>query len=263
MIAAAEIRRQHAADQRHRQGQERQHRQPPAPERGLQEQEDRRAPATIAEEQQAALRRLALRVLAQQLGVVPERERRPSSSCSSTSRDHRRRDRGPSHVGADVDAARELLVLDRRSASARSRTSATSSSRTWPPSACRSAGSRIVGQAVARLGRAPHVHVVGLAVAEDVADLLAGHQRRRGPPDVAGLEAVAAAPRPGRPRPRSAGRRPASSTCAVDDAGDARERARCTSSRLGAAGRRRSWPKMRTTIASLDPVSTSSIRSLR
>ena len=47
------------------------------------------------------------------------------------------------------------------------------------------------GEAVARLGRAPHLHVVGLAVPEDVADLLAGHEGGRRPPDVARLEPVA------------------------------------------------------------------------
>ena len=48
-----------------------------------------------------------------------------------------------------------------------------------------------VVDAVAGRGRAPDLHVVGLAVAEDVADLLTGHDRRRGPPDVARLDAVA------------------------------------------------------------------------
>ena len=38
------------------------------------------------------------------------------------------------------------------------------------------------------------LHVVGLAVAEDVADLLAGHQRGRRAADVAGLERRTAAP---------------------------------------------------------------------
>ena len=48
-----------------------------------------------------------------------------------------------------------------------------------------------VRDVVAGLGGAPHLHVVGLAVPEDVADLLAGHQGGRGPPDVARLQAVA------------------------------------------------------------------------
>src|SRR6185436_1353158 len=47
-----------------------------------------------------------------------------------------------------------------------------------------------VGQAVARLGRAPDVHVVGLAVAEDVTDLFAVHEGGRGSSNVAGLQPV-------------------------------------------------------------------------
>ncbi len=46
-----------------------------------------------------------------------------------------------------------------------------------------------VGQAVPRLGLAPHVHVVGLAVREDVADLLARHPGGRGAAYVSWLHA--------------------------------------------------------------------------
>ena len=46
-------------------------------------------------------------------------------------------------------------------------------------------------EAVAGLGRAPDLHVVGLAVPEDVADLLAGDERGGRAADVARLEPVA------------------------------------------------------------------------
>src|SRR5262249_62413480 len=47
-----------------------------------------------------------------------------------------------------------------------------------------------VGEAVSDRARAPHHDVVGLAGAEDVADLLAGHQGGGVPADVARLEPV-------------------------------------------------------------------------
>ena len=92
-------------------------------------------------------------------------------------------------------------------------TSATSASRTRRP----------VGVSISMLAdrsrlsrglrRAPDLDVVGPAVREDVADLLAGHQGRRRPADVARLEAVALAPRRGSPRPEPAGTSTCSSTC--------------------------------------------------
>ena len=69
-----------------------------------------------------------------------------------------------------------------------------------------------VVDAVARLGHAPDLDVVGLAVAEDVADLLAGHERGRGAADVARLDRRTPWPWPGRRRPRPAARRVCSST---------------------------------------------------
>ena len=93
-------------------------------------------------------------------------------------------------VGADVDPAgrssRSIVVGRRRDA-----TSATSAER--HPRRRRRVDRQVldVGQAVARLPGAPHVHVVGLSAVEDVADLLAGDQRRRRPADVAGLQPVA------------------------------------------------------------------------
>ena len=69
-------------------------------------------------------------------------------------------------------------------------TRATSARRT------RLAGGRVdpqvldLGHAVAGLRGAPDHNVVGLAVAEDVADLLAGDQGGGRSPDVAGFEAV-------------------------------------------------------------------------
>ena len=64
---------QQTADERHRQSHEREDRQPPAAERGLQQQEDPDRGGD-AEEDHVVLRVLALLVLAEQLGVVAERE---------------------------------------------------------------------------------------------------------------------------------------------------------------------------------------------
>src|SRR5207247_8585480 len=47
---------------------------------------------------------------------------------------------------------------------------------------------RDAGHTLARLGLAPHPHVVHFAVPVDVGDLDAGHHGRRHPTDVAGLE---------------------------------------------------------------------------
>src|SRR5262249_29832917 len=45
--------------------------------------------------------------------------------------------------------------------------------------------------AVAGFRRGPHLHVVGAAAEEDVADLLSGHEGRGGTPDIAWLQTVA------------------------------------------------------------------------
>src|SRR6195256_5958474 len=45
--------------------------------------------------------------------------------------------------------------------------------------------------AVAGFQRGPHLHVIGASADEDVADLGSGHQRRRGTPDITRLETVA------------------------------------------------------------------------
>ena len=79
--ATARPGREHAADQRHRQGQEDEHRQPPPPERRLQQEQDR-APGDERRLEQPALRRLPLLVLAEELDVVPaaEVDRWPASA---------------------------------------------------------------------------------------------------------------------------------------------------------------------------------------
>ena len=179
--AAADERRQRPADERHRQRQEGQRREPPAPERGLQEQEDRergaerRRSAGGAAPPAAPCTRPAAR-----------RGSRAGSSISSRPSSISSRDRAevaPAHVGADLDAAREVLALDRVR---RRRDRARRPPR--PAAPARRSGVSIgssldARQAVAGLGRAPHVHVVGPARPEDVADLLArdpGGRRRGG-----------------------------------------------------------------------------------
>ena len=70
------------------------------------------------------------------------------------------------------------------------RTSATSSQLHVPPVGRVDLHLADVAQAVARCRRAAHVHVVGLAVPEDVADLFAREHGRRRPAHVAGFESV-------------------------------------------------------------------------
>ena len=86
ITAADPVRREHAADQRHRQREERE-----APRAGSSRRttiRSRKIPiaAIDREAQQPALRRLALGVLAEQLGVVLERERRPGRAAPRTRR---------------------------------------------------------------------------------------------------------------------------------------------------------------------------------
>ncbi len=96
----------------------------------------------------------------------------------------------PSHFGADVDAPRVVFTIDdvlrRRDAHvghiAQPHVPAVGRVDQQVANAA---------QAVARLRRAPHVHVVGLAVPEDVADFFARQQGRRRPAHVAGFEAIA------------------------------------------------------------------------
>ena len=147
-----------------------------------------------------------------------------SSRRSSTSSTAEARSR-PSTF-APTSIRRDCCVaLDRGSASARCGRRPPRSRRTRPPPGV-SIGSRFdVGHAVARRRDAPDVHVVGLAAVEDVADLLAGEQRRRLAADVARLEAVAAAPCRGPARPRSCGSSSAKSGLRVDHAVDVRRSA--------------------------------------
>ena len=124
----------------------------------------------------------ALGVLAEHLGVVPERELDLPASRASTSRGDRAEVAALARWRRRRCCARAVLVVDVRSASARCATSATSPSRTCPPSGVSISRFSMSSRLCAGLGRAPDADVVGLAVAEDVADLLAGDQggRRRG-----------------------------------------------------------------------------------
>ena len=136
--------------------------------------------ATMRVAEQPLLRRLPLRELAEQLGVVAEREVDRLRAASSTSRHDRtevaaRRRSPPTSIGAR-----------RPRAGWRSGSAATVDARDVAQRHA-SAGRRVDGRLrmSSRLsracGRAPDLHVVGLAVAEDVADLLAGDHGRRGP----------------------------------------------------------------------------------
>ena len=164
-------------------------------------------------------------VLAEDLGVVARARSPPSSSVRSsscrptprsrpsTSAPTSRRRESPSRsmafgLGCEADR-RDVPQPDRAARRA-----------------CRSAGCSIASTLVARLRGAPDDDVVGLAAAEDVADLLAGHQGRGGPADVAGLEPV-----PARPCARSTstwicGTSVEMSTCGSLDAVDAGQDAR-------------------------------------
>ena len=112
------------------------------------------------------------------------------STASSTSSTTEARSR-PVDVGADVDPARLQLALDRRSGSARRARRRPRAGARCPPPGVSIGSFSTSRQAVPRRGDAPDVHVVRLAAAEDVADLLARQQRRGLPADVARLEAVA------------------------------------------------------------------------
>ena len=140
------------------------------------------------EQQQPVLRRLPLLVLAEQLGVVSLRERRRSSSSPGRRRRPRRgRVRGRSRRRRSAATVCSWLT---RSASARPRPSATRRARTLPPVGVSIRRFSMSSRLLPRLGRAPHVDVVRLAGVEDVADLLAGDQRRGGAADVAWLHPV-------------------------------------------------------------------------
>ncbi len=191
MIAVAELDRQHAADERHRQRQEGERRQAPAPEGRLQQQEDPDARRRSPTDEQPLLRGLPLLVLTEDLGVVPERERRRSRARSSTSSRHgaeiasARRWRSTSirrESGLALDHVRGRLRCGRR----RRRRGATCS-----PSGVSIGSSLDARQAVARLGRAPDVDVVGPARRGRCRRPPRSRSGRRRAPDVAGLQAVA------------------------------------------------------------------------
>src|SRR5262249_59307363 len=106
---AGEVRRQYATHQRRRQGQEAEDRHAQVPEGRQQDEEypDRRADR---KEQQAALGGLALGILAQHLGVVPERELNSLQAIIDVGHDSVE---GTSlHVGAHVDATRGVVTIN-------------------------------------------------------------------------------------------------------------------------------------------------------
>ncbi len=118
------------------------------PKDSQQEEEDRRCSGEDAEAEQRLLGGLPLRVLAEHLGVVAEREVDLLERVVSTSlRD--RAEVAPRHVGADVDAPRSRLRVD----DVRGRLDAPrrrpSSSRTCPPSGVSIGSSWMLGEAVA------------------------------------------------------------------------------------------------------------------
>ena len=245
-----------------RQGQERQDRQARAAERGVQQEEDGDRGDDANRNSRSLLRGLPLGVLAEQLGVVL----RAGSRSASSARPRRRRrptPRSRPRTLAPTSMRRDsVLVVDVRSASAATWTSATSPSRTLPPAACRSAGRGCrSGSAAPRArSRRPRRRPCRL---EDVADLLARDQRGRRAADVARLEPV----------PLRRGEVDLDLDLGhvdlqlldvqVDDAVDRRASAASTSVGLGSRGRPDRGPKMRTTIASLEPVRTSLMRSFR
>ena len=159
--AVAERGRQHAADQRQRQASRRT--APPAASCRRRRAGAGRSPiaAAIAKHEQALLGRLPLGVLAEHLGVVPERE---LDVFEPLPRPRRRPSRGRA-------PRRWRSTSIRREASSRLisfgvgtiRTSATSPRRTWPPSGVSISRSRCRSRLSRVCGRAPDDDVVGLA----------------------------------------------------------------------------------------------------
>ena len=79
------------------------------PNAACKQQEDRER-AAAAEEEQRSLRSLTLRELSQHLCVVPEREAAVLEALVDVVRD--RAEVAPTHVGADVEAPRDVLAFD-------------------------------------------------------------------------------------------------------------------------------------------------------
>ena len=187
MPAADVVRRQYPADQGHRQGHEGERRQADAPERGEQDQEDPDH-GDGREQEEAGLGRLSLRVLAQHLGVDPERELDRREILLQLL------DHGAEvtalHVGAHGDRSREGLTRDRVRCRDEPDVGHVLQLHVAPVRGVELHLGYVV-QAVARRRRAEHVHVVRLAVPEDVADLFARQHRRRRSAHVARLQPVA------------------------------------------------------------------------
>src|SRR5829696_7413776 len=185
---ATQPHREHPAHQRHRQGQEEHERQAQAREGGLQEGEDRERRSETVDEQ-VLLRGGQLGGLSQHLVAVPMWVLDSRDACLDLLRD------GAEilslrHVGTDIDPVRLVLALHdvrgRRGANVCHLLQAN-----LLASRCINGKLAYLAHAVAGLGRAPHVHVVGLAAPEDIADFFARDQRGRLPAHVARRYAVA------------------------------------------------------------------------
>ena len=212
------------------------------------------------EGQQPALRRLALGVLAQHLGVVLAREAQLPEPLVHVVH-HRRPGRGPSRscrrrCGASRPRARSGSAST-RCARRRRRPGARGRRR-----ACRGAGRGCSARRAGRSASSTRSRRRPCRRRADVGDLLARDDHRRLPADVAGLQAVARRLLEVRLDAAPAARRPGARRAQVDHAVDARAARRaparpCRAGRSG-RGRRSARRPPRST-----PVSTSSMRSLQ
>ncbi len=131
---------------------------------------------------------LPLLVLPEHLRVVPERELDPLEALFDVT--HHGAEIAPARVEAHVDATRVVFAHYQ----VRSRQDAHVG---HIPQAHLAATGRVdeqlanTGQAGARLGSAPHHHIVHLPVPVNVADFVARHQYARRPADIARFEPIA------------------------------------------------------------------------
>ena len=173
--AAAEIRGQHASDQGDRQGEERERRQAPAREGGLEQEEhaDRRGDR---EDEQALLGGLSLGELPEQLR--PELERQLNVPETILELPDGGPEIPPVDVRADVDAPGQRLVMD---VVGRRHDPKVGHVGQVDVLARGGVDQQVldIGEVLPRLRRAPHVDVEGLPVPEEVTHLLPHDQGRR------------------------------------------------------------------------------------
>jgi hypothetical protein len=187
-LAAGDQRREHSAHQGQWQGHERQGGQAPAPERGLQQQEDRDH-APDPEREHAGRADLLGGGLGQHLGVVLEREAQllePGLDVAG-----HRADASPAHIGLDVHAPGDRVALDHRRLRHDAHVRDLAEAHVSP---ARGVDQQVAhaGDALPRLGHPLHHHVEDLLVLEDAADVDALQQRGLSAADVAGLDPVPA-----------------------------------------------------------------------